>query len=70
MKNYIAPELEIDAVETKDVVTESYYGKVITTTEQVKGDANNDGVIGEDEYIEQKVANVTVGVGGLVNRGV
>ena len=70
MKNYIAPELEIDAVETKDVVTESWYGRVTTTIEKVPGDANNDGIVEEGEVIDQKVANVTVGVGGLVNRGV
>lgn len=68
MKNYIAPELEIDAVETKDVVTESWYGKVVTTTEKVE--VGKDPDTQEPIYEEQKVANVTVGVGGLVNRGV
>ena len=67
MKNYIAPELEIDAVETKDVVTESWYGKVVTTTETEKV---VDPVTGEETIVENKIANVTVGVGGLVNRGV
>ena len=68
MKKYIAPECEIDAVETKDVITESWYGKIVTSTEQVPGDANGDGIVEEGEFIEQKVANVTVGAGGLANK--
>ena len=66
MKKYIAPECEIDAVETKDVITESWYGKIITTTEQVE--VGTDPETGLPIYEEQKVANVTVGAGGLANK--
>jgi hypothetical protein len=66
MKKYIAPECEIDAVETKDVITQSWYGKFYETTEKVPGDADGDGIVEEGEVVDQKVGNVTVGVGGLV----